>query len=106
MPIPHESGRGEAESPDRPSGAEEGTRGLQDPAVRRRLARRAALYSWGLYASAVAVALGGAAILAWWLAPILGVPFLRAWLLGSAFLLGLPLVAHALLRAWQARRGR
>lgn len=60
-------------------------------AVRRAL-RRAALYSYGLLAAAVIVAVAGGALVAWILSRM-GFPFLLTWLILAAVMLVIPLIA-------------
>ena len=62
--------------------------------VVRRALRRATLYSYGLFAAAVIVAVAGAALVAWILSR-LGFPFLLTWLILAAVMLIIPLIAVA-----------
>ncbi len=66
-------------------------------AARRRILRRAALYTYGFMAMAVVVAVGGAAFLAW-IFGAMGLPFLPTWIVLSLLTLGIPLIGHGLLQ--------
>jgi ABC-type Fe3+ transport system permease subunit len=61
----------------------------------RRALRRAALYSYGLFAAAVVVSLAGAALIAWLLTRV-GFPFVATWLTVAAVMLLIPLIALGL----------
>jgi hypothetical protein len=69
--------------------------------ARRRLMRNAMLYSYGAIASAVLLAIGGAALVALLLRGT-GWPFLRTWLV----LAGLVLLPPLLWALWGSLRGR
>jgi hypothetical protein len=68
-----------------------------DPSAeaRRRLLRRAALYSHGLIIAAIVIALAGAALIAFLLRGT-GYPFLGIWLVVSAIVLVPPLIMYVL----------
>jgi hypothetical protein len=73
----------------------------EDAEARRRLVRRAALYTLGFFSAGVAIALAGAALIAWMLTRA-GQPFLRSWLIISAIVI-LPGLLAAI---WKTYRGR
>ncbi len=69
-------------------------------AERRRILRRAALYTYGFLVLAIVVAVGGSAFIAW-IFTATGLGFLPVWLVLSAVTLGVPALgqlARALLR--------
>jgi hypothetical protein len=74
--------------------------------TRRRLIRRAGLYTWGLFATALLVAFGGAALVAL-LIRVPGVSYVRMWLILSAVVL-LPSAVGYLVQRFResARRAR
>lgn len=74
--------------------------------LRRRLIRQAGRYTWGLLATALVVALGGAALIAL-LIRVPGVSYVGMWLILSAVIL-LPSAIGYLVQRYResARRGR
>lgn len=72
---------------------------------RRRLVRRATLYTVGFFAAAVLVAVVGAAIIAWMLSNF-GLPFRPTWLIIAALVLGVPLLAALVRALWRRAGGR
>ncbi|MBI4408552.1 MAG: hypothetical protein HY561_02510 [Gemmatimonadetes bacterium] len=73
-------------------------------AARRRILRRATLYTYGFLGAALALALAGGALLAWLLRPA-GVAFVTAWLGVTGLILLVPVLA-AIVRLWRWRRQR
>ena len=63
--------------------------------VRRDILRRAALYSYGMLALTLAVAVGGSALIAWFLSRG-GLPFIPTWIVLTAVVLAPPLARMAL----------
>jgi uncharacterized membrane protein len=70
--------------------------------VRRNILRRASLFSYGMLAVTIGVALGGAALIALVLKAASGLPFLETWGVLSALVLVPPLLRIA----FRALRGR
>lgn len=70
--------------------------------ARRRIVRRAARYMYGFMAAAVAVAVGGAALVAW-LFTRAGMPFFTTWAVLAVVVLGIPIVGQAFLH-WRSKR--
>lgn len=60
---------------------------------RRRIVRRARRLVWGVAVLAVLLAIGGGALLAWFLIGA-GFPFLRTWVIVSLLLLAIPGLVH------------
>ncbi len=81
--------------------------GWEDPhrEERKRILRRATLYTYVPLALAVVVALGGSAFIAW-VFMVTGLPFLPTWLVLSAVALGVPILGHALLHVRDRARRR
>lgn len=71
---------------------------------RRRILRRAALYTYGFLFAAIAVAVIGAAVVAWLLS-FTGVPFRETWLVLIVIILVVPLIGQ-LVEALRKRYGR
>ena len=67
----------------------------------RRIIARAALYTYGFLAAGFAVAIGGSALVAWFLHRA-GMPFLPTWLAISVIVLLPPMLVFV----WQALRDR
>jgi len=67
----------------------------------RQIIARAALYTYGFLAAGFAVAIGGSAIVAWFLHRA-GMPFLATWLAVSIIVLLPPMLVFV----WQAVRDR
>ncbi len=72
--------------------------------IRRQIIRRAGIYTWGLFATAMVVALGGAALVALLIRPA-GVPFVTRWLVLSAIVL-LPSAIGYLIQQYRESRRR
>jgi hypothetical protein len=70
--------------------------------VRRDILRRASLYSYGMLALTLAVAVGGSALIAWALS-LGGLPFLGTWIGLAVIVLAPPLVRVAV-NALRARK--
>lgn len=70
---------------------------------RRRIIRRAGLYTWGLFATAMFVAFGGAALVAL-LVPVPGVSFVSRWLVISALVLVPATILYLIQRYRESRR--
>lgn len=64
---------------------------------RKRILWRLRLLTWGLWGGAVAMAVGGGALVAWVLS-LGGLPFLRTWLIVSVILLAVPVMIHLAVR--------
>lgn len=64
---------------------------------RKRILRRLALLTWGVWAAAAGLALAGGALIAW-LFQIAGLPFLRTWLIVSVILLAVPAAIHLIVK--------
>mgnify|MGYP001048680419 CR=1 FL=1 len=60
---------------------------------RRRIVRKVRLLTWGVAGLAVLLAIGGGALLAWFLTGA-GFPFLRTWVILSLLLLAVPGLVH------------
>lgn len=67
----------------------------------RRVLRRAAVFTYALFFAAVAVAIGGSALLAWLLVPA-GFPFRQTWLVLSVAMLLIPLGIF-LIQRWREK---
>lgn len=78
----------------------------EDAEARRRIIRRAEIYTWSLFATAIGVALGGSAFVALLIRPR-GVPFVTTWLVLTAVVL-LPSAIGYLIQRYResARRAR
>lgn len=72
--------------------------------ARRRIVMRATLYMYGFLTAAIVVALGGAALIAWF-ASRRGFPFLQTWLVLSMIIL-LPSLLMLVWRAVKERSGK
>jgi FtsH-binding integral membrane protein len=69
--------------------------------VRRRIRRKATLYTYGFMLAAIGVALGGSALIAWLLTAS-GLPFIRTWIVLSLIVL-LPSLLGIVWRALRER---
>jgi uncharacterized membrane protein len=70
---------------------------------RRRIIRRAQLYTWGLFAAAMVVAFGGAALIALFVR-VSGVGFIRRWLVITALVLVPATILYLIQRYRESRR--
>ncbi|NLG60633.1 MAG: hypothetical protein GX539_00195 [Candidatus Cloacimonetes bacterium] len=70
---------------------------------RRRIIRRAGLYTWGLFAVTMFIALGGAALIAL-LMRVPGVSFVKRWLVISALVLVPASILYLIQRYRESRR--
>jgi len=68
--------------------------------ARRRIVARASLYTWGFLVTALVIATGGSALIAWIMSSV-GLPFLKTWI---AFLI-IVLLPSLLTMVWRAVRG-
>jgi uncharacterized membrane protein len=62
-------------------------------AERRRIIRKISILTWGLVVAAILLAIGGGALLAFFLQGA-GLPFLRTWVILSLLLLAVPAAVH------------
>jgi len=69
--------------------------------ARRRILARASLYTWGFLVTALVIATGGSALIAWIMSGV-GLPFVKTWI---AFLI-IVLLPSLLTMVWRAVRGR
>lgn len=75
-----------------------------DREARRRILRRASLFTLGFSLAAIAVAVAGSALVAWFLS-ITGLPFRATWLSLSGFVLAVPLAGQLVGAVRERRRG-
>ncbi len=69
--------------------------------VRRRIVQRARLYTWGFLTTALIVATGGSALIAWIMSGV-GLPFVQTWVA----ILIIVLLPSLLTMVWRALRSR
>jgi len=70
----------------------------------RRIVRRATLITVGFILAAVVVAVGGSALVAWFLS-LNGLPFRTTWLVLTIVVLVVPVIGYAAARFRERRRG-
>lgn len=63
--------------------------------ARRRILRRAALFTYGFFLTAVIIAVVGSALVAWLLS-VTGLPFLETWIIITVIVLLVPLIGMGL----------